>query len=108
MTSSDHSAEETTEPQAQTRTPDAHAHHDGHDHASHGAASTSTGVGSDAADGPAKNSGAHSHSHGDAKKLSKSRLFTVLAITGSFMIVEAIGGFMTGIASRLLLTQDTC
>lgn len=38
----------------------------------------------------------HGHSHGDAKKLSKKRLFTVLALTGSFMIIEAIGGFMTG------------
>ncbi len=38
----------------------------------------------------------HGHSHGDAKKLSKKRLFTVLALTGSFMIIEAIGGFLTG------------
>lgn len=38
----------------------------------------------------------HGHSHGDAKKLSKTRLFTVLGLTGSFMIIEAVGGFMTG------------
>lgn len=39
---------------------------------------------------------AHGHSHGDPKRLSKKRLFTVLAITGTFMIVEAIGGLLTG------------
>jgi cobalt-zinc-cadmium efflux system protein len=38
----------------------------------------------------------HAHSHGDARMLSKQRLFTVLAITGSFMIIEAVGGWLTG------------
>ncbi|MBX9719778.1 MAG: cation diffusion facilitator family transporter, partial [Candidatus Obscuribacterales bacterium] len=36
------------------------------------------------------------HHHADARKISKSRLLTVLALSGTFMFVEAIAGFMTG------------
>ena len=48
-----------------------------------------------------KHSSSHPHSHGDARKLSRKRLLAVLALTGSFMIAEAIAGFITGSLSLI-------
>ena len=36
------------------------------------------------------------HHHGDARKLSRKRIFTVLLMSGTFMIVEAVTGALTG------------
>lgn len=36
------------------------------------------------------------HNHGDVKSLPGSRLFIAFALTGSFMLVEFIGGYLTG------------
>lgn len=36
------------------------------------------------------------HHHADARKLSRKRIFAVLLMSGTFMIVEAVTGFLTG------------
>lgn len=36
------------------------------------------------------------HNHGDIKSLPASRLLIALTLTGSFMLVEFIGGYLTG------------
>lgn len=36
------------------------------------------------------------HHHGDARKIDRKRLLTVILLSGTFMVVEAISGFMTG------------
>lgn len=88
----------------------AHEHHDqenDHDHSDHDHSVSApkrdispSGSASDSAGAPkasaAKASGGHAHHHADARKLSKKRILTVLAMTGSFMIIEAIAGWMTG------------
>lgn len=43
----------------------------------------------------------HGHSHGDARKISRQRLLFVLGLTGTFMIAEAIAGFITGSLSLI-------
>jgi cobalt-zinc-cadmium efflux system protein len=47
--------------------------------------------------GAAHAHGGHGHHHhADARKISRNRLLTVIMLSGTFMIVEAIAGFMTG------------
>lgn len=35
------------------------------------------------------------HEHGDVKALPESRLLIAFALTGSFMVIEFIGGYLT-------------
>lgn len=38
----------------------------------------------------------HGHHHADARKMSRKRLLLVLCLSGTFMIVEAVAGYLTG------------
>lgn len=39
---------------------------------------------------------AHAHHHADTRKIDRKRLLFVIMLSGSFMIVEAVSGFLTG------------
>ena len=50
------------------------------------------------------------HEHGDVKALPESRLLIAFALTGSFMVIEFIGGYLTeslALISYLLLSRST-
>nr|WP_314262912.1 cation diffusion facilitator family transporter [uncultured Moellerella sp.] len=51
------------------------------------------------------------HDHGDVNKLPESRLWLAFGLTGSFMLVELIGGFITGslalISDAMHMLTDT-
>ena len=39
-----------------------------------------------------------SHQHGDVRALPESRLWFAFGLTGTFMVVEIIGGMVTGLS----------